>query len=61
MNCRNCADSGYTFDTLQACHECDLGKPIQYKYDKEELSSILKRANTLHIKKKKYEGLHYDK
>ena len=56
MNCTNCEDTGHTFDTLNACHECDLGKPIQYKHDKGELERLLINANTLRVRILTYEN-----
>ena len=47
MNCTECEDSGYVFDTLYPCNKCDLGKPIQHERNKQELERLLKRAKFL--------------
>ena len=56
MNCKTCEDSGYVFDTYHACTDCELGAPIQYKHDKDDLDRLIKRSNTLRIKIKEYEN-----
>lgn len=57
MNCTTCEDSGYVFDTYHACTDCELGAPIQYEQDKDELDRLTKRSNTVRIKIKEYENL----
>ena len=47
MNCTECEDSGYVFNTLYPCDKCDLGKPIQHEQNKQELERLLKRAKFL--------------
>lgn len=54
MNCTNCEDSGYTFDTLWPCRECDLGNPIQHQHDLNELKRITTRAKVLRKQIKSY-------
>ena len=52
MYCTKCEDSGYIFDTLHACDECDLGKPIQHEYNERELER-LKKDVKFYVKKLK--------
>lgn len=47
-------ENGYYFDTNYPCNVCDKGKAIQNKYDKDELKSIMKKANTLRTRIKAY-------
>lgn len=56
MSCSNCEGTGYRFDTLDPCLECDLGKPIKHKHNKEELERVLIIANTLRVKILSYEN-----
>jgi len=56
MSCSNCEDTRYRFDTLDPCLECDLGKPVAYRYDIEELERVLILANTLRVKILSYEN-----
>jgi len=55
MSCGNCLNTGYRFDTLDPCLECDLGT-IEYEHNKEELEHVLILANTLRVKILSYEN-----
>ena len=54
MNCKNCVDTGYIFDTLYACGECEKGQERQHEYNETELKQLNKRAKFLRKVIKKY-------
>ena len=55
VNCDNCEDTGYRFDTLFPCHECELGKPIKHLQNITELRWLESRARILRKQIKQYE------
>ena len=58
MTCTNCEDTGYEFDTLNACTKCLLGETVQYEYDKHDLKALLVRAERIKARIAKYEEKH---
>ena len=54
VNCTKCEDSGYVFDTVYACDECEKGQQIQHEHNEEELERLKKRAKFLRKVIKKY-------
>lgn len=56
MHCTQCEDSGYIFDTYYPCDQCELGKPIRHKQNKQDLKRLEKRCRILRKEIKAYEN-----
>ena len=61
MGCKTCSDgeesTGYEWDSLRPCPDCDKGKQIQHEEDKKILKLIEVRARFLRKKIKAFEKI----
>ena len=61
MGCKTCSDgeesTGYEWDSLRPCPDCDKGRQIRNEYDKKELKVIAARARMLKKRIKAFEKI----